>query len=182
MALLADLTFLAFHYKCIISAPSNIAYPDKEERKQKMKQHSDLLEGVQDVLGDKKKVEELCLYKQKQIDEIMKDRTLKWNLQELINDGTYAKLSKVAVPQNIQNEINNIVDDEGFSSIKDLTSKENSINNHEETLTALMKERLRQILQKVDPEKVDLTQPLLQQYEDALSVNNKFVRTKMRLK
>ena len=160
-------------YKTILSAPSNIFYPEEVERKKKMKQHKDFLDGVQEVLVDDIKFPNFCLYKQKEIDEIQEVRQLKWHLGELISEGNFNKKDKVAIPQSLKEALDDIIDEDNCSLVADLVAKEASLERHDITLTELMKKRIENLLKHVDLEKVDKSVPLMQQYEDALSVNKK---------
>ena len=71
-------------HRTIISAPSNITYPCETERKNKMKQHTIVLEGVKEVLEDMDKLQDVCSYKKEEIDAIWNERQLKWRIQKLI--------------------------------------------------------------------------------------------------
>ena len=138
-----------------------------------MKQHKDFLDGVQEVLVDDKKYPNLCLYKQKEIDEIQEERQLKWHIGELILEGNFSKKDKVAIPQSLQKALGDIIDKDHCSLVADLVAKEASLQNHDDTLTELMKVRIENLLKHVDLEKVDPSLPLMRQYENALSVNTK---------
>ena len=51
-----------------------------------MKQHQTLLEGVKKVLENEEELKAICMHKKNNIDEIMNERKLKWQLQQLINE------------------------------------------------------------------------------------------------
>ena len=160
-------------HRTIISAPSNITYPEEKKRREKMKQHAELLEGVQEVLEDKEKMEKIFQYKKQEMNTIWDERQLKWQLQELINEATYSRQNVVKVPEILHVELADILDDQGHASLANLQTKEAQLNSNDQGLKLLMRERILKLLQQVDPEKIVPETDLLEQYEEALSVNKK---------
>ena len=161
-------------HRTIISAPSNITYPCETERKNKMKQHTIVLEGVKEVLEDMDKLQDVCSYKKEEIDAIWNERQLKWRIQKLIiEEGMFNKSANIHIPENLHPILKDIVDEFGFALIKDLQIEEEKLQNHDDSLTAIIEDRVGKLLEQVDPEKIDVTEPLMPQYVEALSVNKK---------
>ena len=63
-----------------------MVYPDEKERVMKMMRHSQLLDGVKEVLTDEKKLHAVCMHNKEIIDEILQERKLKWKLKEIIDE------------------------------------------------------------------------------------------------
>ena len=160
-------------HKTIISAPSNITYPEEKERNIKMKQHKDFLDGVKEVLEDETIYQAICVHKKTQIQAIINERQLKWRLKEFIDEAQFNKQSVVSIPEDLLIVLKDIVDSHGKVSVKDLAIKEAQLMSHEESLDGFMKERVEKLLSHVNPECIDKDSSLLQQYEQALSVNKK---------
>ena len=130
-------------HKTIISAPSKMVYPDEKERVKKMMRHSQLLDGVKEVLTDEKKLHAVCMHNKEIIDEILQERKLKWKLKEIIDECKTQKVNKVVVPSDIQDLLQEFVDEEGKVSIKVLERKEALLQNHEERMNDLRRFLLR---------------------------------------
>ena len=83
---------------------------------------------------DDKNYPNLCLHKQKEIDEIQEERQLKWHIGELISMGKFNKKDKVAIPQSLQEALDDIIDEDNCSLVTDLESKEASLESHDNAL------------------------------------------------
>ena len=67
-----------------------------------------------------KKNSDICNYKKSEMEEILKERLLKWRIQETVEEGLLHKKAVVAVPANLLSALEDITDQSGKASIKDL--------------------------------------------------------------
>ena len=161
-------------YRTIISTPARIVYPEEEVRKEKVQRLSILLDGVKEVLEDEVIMEQVVKYKEKEIQEIVRERSIKWKLQELISEGLYEKKSSIYIPDDLRDCLGSDVDENGLAQINNLKIKENTLESHDAEMKNIVKERIEVLLSFVDPERILCkTLPILDQYEEALSVNKK---------
>ena len=97
-----------------------------------MTQHTNLLEGVKDVLKDEESMRLICEQNKEEIQEIFLERQLKWRLQELIAEGNYVKETFINVPEDLYEVLGNAIDEDGQAAIKDLQTKEISLRYQKE--------------------------------------------------
>ena len=155
-------------YKTTISTPSNIKYPDEKERKEKMKKHTEFLEGVQEVLEDKEKMEIICQYRKDEIDAIVTRREQKHQLKQLLEE---QRSELIKIPDNLLILFSSW-DENGFIPIKLVVQKEQEIDFGEEEMTDIMHSRVQKLLDSTEMAKTPQETPLMQQYIEAISVNN----------
>ena len=138
-----------------------------------MKVHSTFFDGVKDVLGDKDKMVAVILHNSERIETILEERTIKWQLKELIDETNLTEKTSVLVPDHLLSSFDNDLIEDGNICIQALVAKEQSLDYKESEMTELIKGRIQCLLEMVDAEKVVPGMPLMEQYEGALAVNKK---------
>ena len=138
-----------------------------------MAQHTKFLEGVKEVLENEEIMKQAAAYGDEKIQEIIEERTAKWRMENIIAEGEYNKRRSVKVPSYMMDQLDDENLENGFISIDTLKAKVLNYQPREDEMAALMKERVENLLEKVDREKIDHSSSLMAQYEKALSVNKK---------
>ena len=109
------------------------------------------------------------------IERILEEQTLKWKINQLLEEANYSKLPAILVPHDMLEDLKDTIDSNDYASVAALQSKEATLQNHTNELDVIIKQRIQKLLEAVYPAKFDKSSslPLLDQYEKALAVNKK---------
>ena len=79
---------------------------------------------------------------------------MKWQLQEIINEGKFTKKDMVAIPEHLHEALGDAINEQGYTSLKQLQIKECHLQYKKEEMNTLIKARVENMLSYVDPEKI----------------------------
>ena len=162
-------------HKTIISAPSYMMYDDIEEREEKMKRYTLMINAVKEILDDDDIMKKVCTYKQGEMEALEKEAKEKCKISYIVQEADYRGDSICQVPEDLHQVLIDILDEEGKAKVEDLKTKIDSLNNCDEEIRMLIKKRIEHMLELVD---IDITKygdvsSKLEEYVDALSINKK---------
>ena len=140
-----------------------------------MKRYTTFLEAVKEVLEDENVMKQIVAYKQEAMQQIFAERNLKWRLKQMICEAEYDKdESLLIIPEDLKQEVKEFMDDNGRLKMDAIIAAESRLNDHDEKMNDIMKERVIKMLEYVDIEKIDnKVTSRLEEYLNALSVNKK---------
>ena len=119
-------------------------------------------------------MKEIVAFKQVSIEEIFRERKLKWRIKQVILEMEHQKTTICIIPNDLEEELEEFMDESGNAKLEELTAKEESLSNRDEEMNGLIKDRIEKMLTYIDPTNIDedATSPL-EEYMEALSVNRR---------
>ena len=161
--------------KTLISSPSNYAFNSEEEKDLTMTRYKTILDAVREILEDDDQMKKVCLHKQKELQILIDADKDKWRISQIIQNAEYNNNKQCSVPKNLHHHFCGKIQENGMADVTQSKVVHDALAINKIKIDELLKERIEFMLQQANfsIEKFPDVRSKLEEYENALSVNNR---------
>ena len=138
-----------------------------------MRQSLLVMKAVKKVLEDDELMTQISSYKNIELESLIATSKAKWRIGRLIENAEYQGRDISHIPEDLQHFFSDVLSEGGIAHISEIKNIYSIIPDTSENMDLLLKERIQHMLQYADFDLSEGVKSKLEEYEIALSVNNR---------
>ena len=131
------------------------------------------MKAVKKVLEDDESTKQIFSYKQIELESLIATSKAKWRINQLIENAEYQGKDYSHIPEDLKTYFSGTLSEDGNAHISNIRNIYSSIPDNCEEMDKLLKERIKYMLDYADFDLSEGVLTKLEEYENALSVNNR---------